>query len=47
MQTIRGLTKYGLMGAGTCKDEVKGKVVTEYLYCNKAENPFDYGPLFC
>ena len=23
------------------------KVVTEYLYCNKAENPFDYGPLFC
>ena len=23
------------------------KVVTEYLYCNKAENPFDYWPLFC
>ena len=23
------------------------KVITEYLYCNKAENPFDYGPLFC
>lgn len=23
------------------------KVVTEYLHCNKAENPFDYGPLFC
>lgn len=23
------------------------KVVTEYLYCNNAENPFDYGPLFC
>ena len=22
------------------------KVVTEYLYCNKAENQFDYGPLF-
>ena len=23
------------------------KVVTEYLYCNKPEHPFDYGPLFC
>ena len=23
------------------------KVVTEYLYCNKAENPFEYGHLFC
>ena len=23
------------------------KVVTEYLYRNKEENPFDYGPLFC
>lgn len=23
------------------------KVVTEYLYCNKAEHLFDYGPLFC
>ena len=23
------------------------KVVTEYLYCNTEENPFDYGPLFC
>ena len=23
------------------------KVVTECLYCNKEEKPFDYGPLFC
>lgn len=23
------------------------KVVTEYLYCNKSEKPFDLGPLFC